>query len=116
MGISIKITADVDQLELSLSHAEIIVPRTPMSGNQLPSVTYRNETQWELRVTFADSPFSEDTFAVSSNGGEYTPTWTTDVVAQAYPYDVSEDDSEGVARGGTTVRPVNGDITITVQS
>lgn len=117
MAILIKITAVGDQLKLSQSSAEIFVPRSPMSGNNLPPVIYRNDTQWELRVTFESSPFTETTFPVSLNLGEYKPTWLTEVAAQAYPYTVSEDSSKGgVDKGGTNVQPVNGDITITVQS
>ena len=116
MGILIKITADGDQLVLSQPNAQVFVPKSPMSGNNLPQVTYRNETQWGLKVTFTTSPFTEVTFPVSANNGEYDPTWSTSVVAQAYPYTASEDVSEGVDRGSANVKPVNGDITITVQS
>jgi hypothetical protein len=117
MGILIRITANGDQLVLSQPNAQVVVPRSPMSGSNLPQVTYKNETQWGLKVTFATSPYAEVTFPISANPGEYEPTWLASVVAQGYPYTASEDDSEkGVDRGSSNVQPVNGDITITVQT
>jgi len=117
MAILIKITASGDQLVLSQTTAEIFVPKSPMSGTHLPPVVYRNDTQYELRVEFTNaSPFTEDTFPVSLNMWEYTPTWLAEVVAQPYPYKVLEDSSKGgIGKGGATIQPVNGDITITVQ-
>ena len=118
MAILIKITAVGDQLALSQPTAQVFVPRSPMSGTQLPPVIYRNDTQWELIVQFtSSSPFTESMFPVSLIPGEYKPTWSEEVAAQRYLYVVSEDGSKSIFdKGGENVKPVNGDITITVQT
>jgi hypothetical protein len=109
--MAITINIDESNNQFSVNSPTITVPRSPMSGSNLPAVTIQNNTSLHVNVSFTTSPFTASEYSITGSGS-VNPTWLASVIATPYGFTVSEVTSTR----DTGVRPANGDINIQVMS